>query len=334
MAQRMGQRSSLVAVLVVAAATGLAMSSYGRAASDKKEAAAKTKHQAKPTESHKPKPKSQAGAAKHPEKKDHKAKPEPKHKPKPKPAHKHKPKPSPKPSPPSNPSPPTNPQRPTNASFTIAGTVTGSVASLNNGVPTVAPGPVTGAQVTALAAGASYDADTDENGNFTITVSSASINPGSSVQVSCVLVTYETAELNVTAPASGATVSGVDFALSDDTALTTQRCSLFDGTGDGVKDNLGNEYHYLGRGEYYATFSGQLRIIVPTGNGIYSYQDTSDPAMSLGFRTSDLNGNYDQAGADWALVNADGALLLVFEPDGAGAFVDVASSGIYFKPLP
>lgn len=332
MAQRVRQRSSLVTVLVVAAATGLAMSSYGRAASDKKVAAAKTKHQAKPTESHKPKPKSQAGATHHAEKNDHKSKPEPKHKPKP--VHKHKTKPSAKPSPPSNPSPPTNPHRPTNDSFTITGTVTGSVASLNNGVPTVAPGPVAGAQVTALAAGASYEAVTDENGNFTITVSSDSIDPGISVQVSCVLLTYNTAELDVTAPASGATVSGVNFALADDTTLTTQRCALLEGTGDGVKDNLGNEYRYLGRGEYYATINGQLRIFVPTGNGIYNYQDTSNSALSFGFHASDANGNYDQAGDDWALVSASGALLVVFEPDGPGTFVDQASSSIYFKPLP
>jgi hypothetical protein len=205
---------------------------------------------------------------------------------------------------------------------------------LNNGVPTVAPGTVAGAQVTALAAGASYAAVTDENGNFTITVSSKSIHPGDSVQVSCVLITYNTADLDVTAPASGATVSGVNFTLADDTTLTTQRCSLLDGTGHGVKDSLGHEYRYLGRGEYYATINGQLWIFVPTGNGIYSYQNPSNSAQSIGVHLSDANGNYDPAGGDWALVSGSGALLGVFEPAGPGTFVNKANSGTFFDPLP
>ncbi len=268
----------------------------------------KGKHEPKPEPDpkakHKPKPK--------PEPTEHKPKPKPeptKHKPKPKP--KHNPSPSPTPNP--SPTPPPNGQ----VTVTITVHVSGNVAFLNNGVPTVAPGPIAGADVSGGGPTGS-GAITDAEGNCTFTVVA---EQGASILVEATALTYVDAGQDINDATQGSV--SLEFVLADNTDLTSQRSPLFDGTGAGTIDNQGNEYRYLGRGEYYTMINGQLQIFLPFSGGIYW-----SPGLDIQYYNSDQFGNYDFGGADYFSQETG----ILYQPVGPGYYL--SASGDYFKPLP
>jgi hypothetical protein len=256
-------------------------------------------------------------------KKQHQPKPEHKHKPKPE--HKHKPKPSPNPQPPSGPSSPANPEPPLINSITV--TVMGNVAFLKNGVPTVAFGPIPDAQVYVDAQ--SEPVNTDENGSVTVT---GDFGDGAEITVEADALTYIATHSYAAIPASGGTAS-VDIVLPDNTNVTTTRFPVFDGTGAGVVDNQGNQYQYLGRGEYYTTINGQLQVFLPFGGGEWQC-----PALHLYIYPSDENGDYDFGGAYYTFatgtVNMSEDVIAIYGQVSPGEWVDLSNSGIYFEPLP
>ncbi len=273
------------------------------AAAHKPKLGATTMHKPKPeaTTKHKPKPK-----------------PEPttKHKPKPKSKHEPKPKPTPNPLPTPNPSP--TPPSYGQVTVTITVHVSGNVAFLNNGIPTVAPRPIAGAQVSGVGSTTSGEAITDAKGNCTFTVGA---EQGSSVLVCATALTYVDACQDIQATVASASV---EFVLADNTDLTSQRYPLFDGTGAGTIDNQGNEYRYLGRGEYYTMINGQLQIFLPFGGGEYS----SFSPYTIGYYNSDQYGNYDFGGVDYYSPQTG----ILYQPVGPGYYL--SASGAYFKPLP
>jgi hypothetical protein len=203
----------------------------------------------------------------------------------------------------------------------------GNVAFLKNGVPTVAFGPIPDAQV--YVDGQSEPVNTDENGNVTV---SGPFGDGAEITVTADALTYIYTGSNATIPASGGTAS-LDIVLPDNTNVTTTRFPVFDGTGAGVVDNQGNQYQYLGRGEYYTTINGQLQVFLPFGGGEWQC-----PALHLYIYPSDENGDYDFGGAYYTFatgtVNMSEDVIAIYGQVSPGDWVDLSNSGIYFEPLP
>jgi len=198
---------------------------------------------------------------------------------------------------------------------------------LINGVPTVAPGTIGVASIVAAALTDSYGY-TDENGNCTLTVTA---NLGGTVGVTADAWTYW-------AGTQGITVSGesgsVDIVLLDNTYYTALRCPLFDGTGSGVVDNEGNQYRYVGRGEYYmTTASGQIdgtpgQLFLPTGVNIYvSY------GLQIGCYPGDPNFEYDPGGSGFVFEHTTEPYTQVYYQQVSPGYY-MSASGAFFMPLP
>ena len=229
--------------------------------------------------------------------------------------------------------------------FTITGHVSGNVAFLDNGIPTVAPGPIAGAEVGVSGALQNGSATTDQQGNFTI--SNVVADSGQSIVVCASGLTHLIACQGVIlspspsvrfVPSDDPNFSfkayvTISFVLTDDPNAVAQRFPPFDGTGDGAVDQAGNQYHYLGRGEYYATIGGQIEYFLPAGP-----EDYYCAALELGYYSSDDQGN-PEAGGDGRYFtckqnNQNPVIVAIYQSAGGGVYTSVGTNGYYFKPLP
>ncbi len=210
---------------------------------------------------------------------------------------------------------------PFNGQVTVTVQVSGNVAFLSNGTPTVAPGrPIANAGVEASALNTG-SGSTDDDGNCTITVLA---NLGETITVTAAATTYEGAAQSFTATGESASL---EFVLPDNLEIIDQRCPLFDGTGSGAVDSQGNEYRYLARGYYYeTTTSGQIQYFEPLGGGIYQCS-----TLSIELFPGDPNGEYDVGGEDFVVAIFYGKGV-VYEQVGPGYYM--TTGGAYFKPLP
>jgi hypothetical protein len=206
----------------------------------------------------------------------------------------------------------------------ITGHVSGNVAFLDNGIPTVAPGPIAGASVSA----GELNMKTDQQGNFTSYVEVD--RPGELIGADAFALTYLVAYQNVTWQPGVTTVS-ISLVLPDDPNAVSQRLPLFDGTGDGVVDQAGNQYHYLGRGEYYATIGGQTEYFVPIGEP----EDYACAALGIEYYTSSNLGVYENGGGYFSRKEIrNGGLQAIYAPEGGGVYGTGGTNLYYFKPLP
>ncbi len=207
---------------------------------------------------------------------------------------------------------------------TITGNVSGNVAFLNNGIPTVAPGPISGVTVDAGGPLGDATATTDQQGNFTIY--NVFVNPGETISVIASAGSYETESQDLTLSTASASVS---FVLPDDPTIVNQRLPLFGGTGNGAVDQAGNQYHYLGRGGYYATIGGQTEYFIPIGQ-----EDYYCAALGIEYYPSADDGTYEFGSAYFACVE-NGQLAVLYGPVGGGVYMSLGSGpSEYFKPLP
>ena len=123
--------------------------------------------------------------------------------------------------------------------------------------------------------------------------------------------------------------ANVSFVLADDPKAVNQRLPIFDGTGDGAVDQAGNQYHYLGRGEYYATMGEQTEYFVPFSRPEDYYCAALDPE----YYSSDDQGSPETGGPYFAC-KENGQLVALYQSAGGGVYTTGGTNGFYFKPLP
>jgi hypothetical protein len=205
---------------------------------------------------------------------------------------------------------------------TITGHVSGNIAFLKNGIPTVAPGPIANAGVV-VTGYTDANGTTDQQGNFTL---SLQVLPGESIGVYVVALGYISGAKII--PFSMATAVSISITLPDDPLIVDHRMPLFDGTGDGAVDQAGNEYHYLGHGEYYATIGGQTEYFTPQFDNERYYC----AALNLFYYASDIEGTYGLNGGFFTLARGE-ERLAIYESVGGSVYVNINEPSSYFKPL-